>query len=309
MSGCFTEAQHESSPARPFRRTIHIHTLRAQHFNMVLGVVMRPVPEERPIRIVRLDPRVIQMPVYDHPGQIRMAQPAIEQPCYIAQPRRHRVLADRQRAEPPMRSATGRMPCRSKYSRSIVGPASETTARPVIALEVKMHRLTICGICISRESIGAYKRSGAAVIAQFKALEDDMRSTGFHVLGLATLLGLTATSVGPAVAQAPAPNYQGRVASSVAGCPQIIWRLSRDPSGAVHGMVWYDDLSGMSAASGSAGGGRFQITLTPRMGHGPSGQIYGTRGSDGTINARMTGAGCANATFKSAPVLFFGGEG
>lgn len=140
-----------------------------------------------------------------------------------------------------------------------------------------------------------------------------MRSTSFHVLGLATLLGLTATSVGPAVAQAPAPNYQGRVASSVAGCPQIVWRLSRDPNGTIHGMVWYDDLSGASAATGSAttggGAGKFQITMTPRMGHGPSGQIYGTRSYDGRINARMTGAGCANATFQSAPVAFFGGEG
>jgi hypothetical protein len=136
-----------------------------------------------------------------------------------------------------------------------------------------------------------------------------MKSTGFHVLGLATLLGITATSVGPAVAQAPAPNYQGRVASSVAGCPQIIWRLSRDPNGAVHGMVWYDDLSGMSAASGTAASGRFQINLTPRMGNGPAGQIYGTRSNDGTINARMTGTGCANATFRSAPVAFFGGTG
>jgi hypothetical protein len=140
-----------------------------------------------------------------------------------------------------------------------------------------------------------------------------MRSTSLHVLGLATLLGLTATSVGPAVAQGPAPNYQGRVASSVAGCPQIVWRLSRDPNGAVHGMVWYDDLSGASAATGTAtaagGPGQFRITLTPRMGHGPSGQIYGTRSSDGRINARMTGAGCANATFQSAPVAFFGGTG
>lgn len=140
-----------------------------------------------------------------------------------------------------------------------------------------------------------------------------MRSTSLHVLGLATVLGLTATSVGPAVAQAPAPNYQGRVASSVAGCPQIVWRLSRDASGAVHGMVWYDDLSGASAATGTAttaaGPGKFQITLTPRMGHGPSGTIYGTRAADGTINARLTGTGCANATFRSAPVVFFGGTG
>ena len=143
-----------------------------------------------------------------------------------------------------------------------------------------------------------------------------MRSTSLHVLGLATVLGLTATSVGPAVAQGqglPAPKYQGRVPSSVAGCPQIVWRLSRDPNGMVHGMVWYDDLSGASAARGTltaaTGPAQFQITLTPSMGHGPSGTIYGTRGGDGTINARLTGTGCANATFRSAPVLFFGGTG
>jgi hypothetical protein len=136
-----------------------------------------------------------------------------------------------------------------------------------------------------------------------------MRSTKLHVLSLATLLGLTVTSLDPAVAQGPAPLYQGRAASSVGGCPQIVWRLSRGADGSVRGMVWYDDLSGASAASGHAASGRFHINLTSSMGNGPVGAIDGTRSPDGTIDARMTGTGCANMTFKSAPVQYWGGTG
>lgn len=125
-------------------------------------------------------------------------------------------------------------------------------------------------------------------------------------LGALSLGGLSAV---PSHAVEPATRYAGMASSSVAGCPQIAWRLAKDASGDVRGMVWYDDLSGLSKAVGTARNGVFHVTLTSVMGQGPVGTVDGHRSGDGTGEARMVGQGCANMTVKMEPLPMWGGTG
>ncbi|MGH7068267.1 MAG: hypothetical protein ACREFO_08275 [Acetobacteraceae bacterium] len=110
----------------------------------------------------------------------------------------------------------------------------------------------------------------------------------------AGLIGLGVIAAGPSYAAAPTGFY-GNTASSVAGCPSIVWRLANS-NGQVHGMAYYSDLSGLSYVTGTMGSnGHFDLTLTKTsMGNGPVGTVTGTRSADGEIVATLTGEGCAN---------------
>jgi hypothetical protein len=133
------------------------------------------------------------------------------------------------------------------------------------------------------------------------------------ILAAATLLSATVTGYRPAAAAAPQAGYAGWTRSSVTGCPNIMWRLARHDDGTVTGIVYYADMSGVSNATGRAAGGTFEFTLAPSMGNGPAGSVSGTRTSAGRVRARLTGTGCANATFDSKPIqdlnTFSGGTG
>jgi hypothetical protein len=119
-------------------------------------------------------------------------------------------------------------------------------------------------------------------------------------------LSLAAAVAGPAGAQGAVVKYAGQAKSSVAGCPNIIWRLAQDPNGAVHGMVWYSDLSGMSQATGTAQGGVVRITLKSAMGNGPVGTAEGKKSTTGTSYATLTGEGCANMHMVMKPIPNWG---
>jgi hypothetical protein len=118
---------------------------------------------------------------------------------------------------------------------------------------------------------------------------------------LVTLTAVSALSL-PAVAAPPQVGYVGRAVSNVDSCPYILWRLAKHDDGKITGIVYYSDLSGASAANGTVVSGNFQIAVRPVLGNGPAGTIDGTRLPDGAMQARMTGSGCANASWAWKPV-------
>ncbi len=119
----------------------------------------------------------------------------------------------------------------------------------------------------------------------------------------AGLLGLGVIAAGPAYAQAPA-GFVGNTASSVAGCPSIVWRLA-NTSGHIHGMAYYSDLSGLSQVDGTMQpDGSFTLTLTKTsIGNGPVGTVTGTKSATGEISATLKGEGCANNTVDIKPMM------
>jgi len=127
-------------------------------------------------------------------------------------------------------------------------------------------------------------------------------------LGLGAL-ALTLVLSQPAAAQAPAtPGFAGTAPSSVAGCPNLVWRLARRGD-AVNGIAYYSDLSGLSHVTGTVGqAGRFTLTLTSVMGHGPVGTVTGQRRApgpnqaQGALVADLKGEGCANMHLTMKPI-------
>jgi hypothetical protein len=102
-----------------------------------------------------------------------------------------------------------------------------------------------------------------------------------------------------------APRFSGMTGSSVANCPNIAWRIGGDPSGALHGIMWYADMSGMSEVNGIMNGKNLRFTLKSVMGNGPVGTVTGAVGQGVTL----TGEGCANGSFKPIVIDSYGGGG
>jgi len=137
---------------------------------------------------------------------------------------------------------------------------------------------------------------------------------------LVTLMSLGALALAPALiasgadAQAPAvtPGYTGSAASSVPGCPRLMWRLARNGAD-VNGVTYYSDMSGLSQVKGTVDpSGHFTLTLTSVMGNGPVATVTGQRGpvphgaaagAQGALVADIKGEGCANAHISMRPVL------
>jgi hypothetical protein len=108
---------------------------------------------------------------------------------------------------------------------------------------------------------------------------------------------VAALGSGPGSAQTTVvPGFTASTPSSVPGCPYIVWRLARQPDGKIHGMAYYSDLSGMSNVTGQRqANGDFTLNVTPTSeGSGPSGTVTGHAASDGSIQAKLVGQGCAN---------------
>jgi len=128
-------------------------------------------------------------------------------------------------------------------------------------------------------------------------------SVGFLAAGL---LGLGVIAAGPAYAQQP-QGFVGNTASSVAGCPSIVWRLA-NTNGHIHGMAYYSDLSGLSQVDGTMQpDGSFTLTLTKTsIGSGPVGTVTGTRTAAGEISAKLVGEGCANNMVDIKPMMNLG---
>jgi hypothetical protein len=68
-------------------------------------------------------------------------------------------------------------------------------------------------------------------------------------------------------------------------------------------MAFYTDMSGTSMVQGTFDqSGKFQLRLASSMGNGPVADVQGTKNPDGSINATLKGAGCANGQIKFEPV-------
>lgn len=131
------------------------------------------------------------------------------------------------------------------------------------------------------------------------------------------LTGLGLLTVAPvlspvAMAQTPTKQgYVGTAASSVAGCPKLIWRLARDGDN-VTGIAYYSDMSGVSQVKGTVDkDGAFTLQLTSSMGNGPVATVTGQRSAknaartlekQGALEANMVGTGCANMHLTMKPV-------
>ena len=136
-------------------------------------------------------------------------------------------------------------------------------------------------------------------------LEDEMRLPKAAALIAAGAMAIAANYTAATAQMTYTPRYAGMTASGVAGCPEIAWRIGKSPTGTLHGIMWYNDLSGLSEATGSMNGTQFNLTLKSVMGKGPVGTVTGVEGQGATLK----GEGCANASFKPEVLNSYGGTG
>ena len=109
----------------------------------------------------------------------------------------------------------------------------------------------------------------------------------------------------PAATQivAEQPGFVAMTKSSVAGCPNIGWRLARHSDGTISGIAYYADASGASTVTGRVdSAGKSTLTLTSMMGKGPVGTVTGQRSQNGALEADLKGEGCANEHVSVAGV-------
>lgn len=132
-------------------------------------------------------------------------------------------------------------------------------------------------------------------------------SVGLTAVGALGLGLIAAEPTALAATVRVTPGFAGTTASSMAGCPHIVWRLARTSNGQIHGVAYYSDLSGLSSVTGARGSnGNFQLTLTKTsVGDGPVGTVTGTAQSNGHIVAKLVGEGCANSDVNIVPVQDF----
>jgi hypothetical protein len=124
-------------------------------------------------------------------------------------------------------------------------------------------------------------------------------------LGALTLTPVLSRSV-QAQAVSPQPGFVGMTKASVAGCPNIGWRVARHDDGTITGLAYYADASGASSIKGTYDKtGKFELQVTSSMGKGPEGTVVGQRGKDGGLVADLKGDGCANShlTIRGVPNL------
>jgi hypothetical protein len=125
------------------------------------------------------------------------------------------------------------------------------------------------------------------------------------LIATGTIVTLACYAAANAQTAYPHPRFSGMTGSNVANCPNIAWRIGGDPSGALHGIMWYTDMSGTSQVDGSMSGKNFRLTLKSVMGNGPVGTVTGAVGQGATL----VGQGCANASFKPIVVQQYGSGG
>jgi hypothetical protein len=129
----------------------------------------------------------------------------------------------------------------------------------------------------------------------------------------AMLLSLGALVLAPVLSRSPAaqvvspqPGFVGMTKASVAGCPNIGWRLARHEDGTVTGIAYFADASGASSVKGTYDkNGKFNLQVVSTMGKGPEGTVVGQRNPDGGLVADLTGQGCSNShlTMRGIPNL------
>jgi hypothetical protein len=136
-------------------------------------------------------------------------------------------------------------------------------------------------------------------------MEDDMRLPKVTALIVTSTIATLACYTAASAQMGYAPRFSGMAGSSVANCPNIAWRIGGDPSGALHGIMWYADMSGLSQVDGTMSGKNIKFTLKSIMGKGPVGTVTGVEGQGATL----VGEGCANGSFKPIVIDSYGGGG
>ncbi len=129
-----------------------------------------------------------------------------------------------------------------------------------------------------------------------------MRVKGSVALVALSLIAVGTVSQSGTAAPPGTRGFQGSGHSSVAGCPDLVWRLVRN-GGNVTGITFFSDMSGVSEVKGTVNdAGQFHLTMTPAMANGPSGTVDGTRRPNGAIQAQVRGQGCANMQLSMQPI-------
>lgn len=89
------------------------------------------------------------------------------------------------------------------------------------------------------------------------------------------------------------------------GCPSLTWSVKRvgpATSGALAGVAWYEDMSGISVGRGTiAQDGKFNFTLTSVQGNGPTGTATGVS-VGGNLQADLDGPGCSKLQVRMRPM-------
>ena len=79
------------------------------------------------------------------------------------------------------------------------------------------------------------------------------------------------------------------------GCRAVVLHIIRE-GGALTGVVFFKDGSGVSSVKGTTDGHTLQWTMAPLNGSGPTGQVTGQVSSVGNLTARLTGTDCTLET-------------
>lgn len=128
----------------------------------------------------------------------------------------------------------------------------------------------------------------------------------FRLLGLAGTIAFAAAGF---AASAKADDNYATQKKSTPGCPGISYQF-RAGTTEPYGYVWFNDLSGVSRATGTLdkATGAFKLTLVSIDKNGPTGTVEGVRGKDGSLKAVLKGPGCSNGDFSHAKPTFQTGD-
>ncbi len=79
--------------------------------------------------------------------------------------------------------------------------------------------------------------------------------------------------------------------SAKPGCRAAVLHILRE-GGALSGVVFFKDGSGVSSVQGTTDGKTFRWTMMPMTGAGPQGEVTGSISPQGSLQARLTATNC-----------------
>jgi hypothetical protein len=121
-------------------------------------------------------------------------------------------------------------------------------------------------------------------------------------LTIACALGLVAISAGAHADGGRGLTWRATSEGSPV-CPGISWHF-RAGVDEPYGYMWFNDVSGVSRASGTLNKatGAMRLNVVSLSGKGPAGVIDAVKAKDGSVTGTLKGEGCSNLTI-SAPVI------
>lgn len=138
----------------------------------------------------------------------------------------------------------------------------------------------------------------------FKSRPWTRNSLGMRHILAASCLAMAASAL-PAVAQEGDGGHYFGANTGASGCPSLTWSVKRvgpAASGALAGVAWYEDMSGISVGRGNiTQDGKFTFTLTSVQGNGPTGTASGVS-VGGNLQADLDGPGCSKLQVRMRPM-------